>query len=126
MCLIGNCDPGCPSWLQDHDRYRLALRTSGLTATVLFDGATTGQRFRDAMASDLAPVLVPGDVFILDDFGAHKVAPCVRLSRRWVPVCSPPCPAVLTQARSSRPLPSSGPCCVGQPPAPSPTFMPLS
>ena len=51
-----------------------ALRTTGLMATVLFDGATTGERFRDYITTVLAPVLKPGDIVILDNLGAHKVA----------------------------------------------------
>ena len=51
-----------------------ALRTSGLAATALFDGATNGERFRDYITNVLAPVLKPGDIVILDNLGAHKVA----------------------------------------------------
>ena len=51
-----------------------ALRTTGLTATALFDGATNGERFRDYITNVLAPVLKPGDIVILDNLGAHKVA----------------------------------------------------
>jgi transposase len=51
-----------------------ALRTSGLTATAFFDGATNGERFRDYITNVLAPVLKPGDIVILDNLGAHKVA----------------------------------------------------
>lgn len=51
-----------------------ALRTSGVTATALFDGATNGQRFRAYLADTLIPVLKRGDTVILDNLGAHKVA----------------------------------------------------
>ena len=51
-----------------------ALRTTGLTATAFFDGATNGERFRDYITNVLAPVLKPGDIVILDNLGAHKVA----------------------------------------------------
>jgi len=50
-----------------------ALRTGGLTAIALFDGATTGERFRAYVADTLAPVLKPGDTVILDNLTAHKV-----------------------------------------------------
>ena len=51
-----------------------ALRTTGLMATAFFDGATNGERFRDYIVKVLAPVLKPGDIVILDNLGAHKVA----------------------------------------------------
>ena len=51
-----------------------ALRTTGLTATAFFDGATKGERIRDYITNVLAPVLKPGDIVILDNLGAHKVA----------------------------------------------------
>ncbi|CAO4136306.1 IS630 family transposase ISMex21 [Methylorubrum extorquens] len=51
-----------------------ALRTTGLCALDLADGATNGQRFRDYAANHLVPVLRPGDTVILDNPQAHKVS----------------------------------------------------
>ncbi|WP_462120404.1 IS630 family transposase [Methylorubrum extorquens] len=51
-----------------------ALRTTGLCAFDLADGATNGQRFRDYVANRLVPVLRPGDIVILDNLQAHKVS----------------------------------------------------
>nr|WP_283536353.1 IS630 family transposase [Methylorubrum extorquens] len=51
-----------------------ALRTTGLCAFDLADGATNGQRFRDYVANRLVPVLRPGDTVILDNLQAHKVS----------------------------------------------------
>ena len=51
-----------------------ALRTTGLRALDLADGATNGQRFRDYVANRLVPVLRPGDTVILDNLQAHKVS----------------------------------------------------
>ena len=51
-----------------------ALRTSGLTAMALFDGATNGERFRAYVTDTLVPVLKRGDTVILDNLPAHKVA----------------------------------------------------
>ena len=51
-----------------------ALRTTGLCALDLADGATNGQRFRDYVADRLVPVLRPGDTVILDNLQAHKVS----------------------------------------------------
>jgi len=51
-----------------------ALRTTGLTATALLDGATNGARFRAYVKDTLVPALKPGDTVILDNLTAHKVA----------------------------------------------------
>jgi transposase len=51
-----------------------ALRTSGVCATALFDGATNGARFRSYVTEILVPALRPGDTVILDNLQAHKVA----------------------------------------------------
>ncbi|MCJ2135793.1 IS630 family transposase [Methylobacterium sp. J-026] len=51
-----------------------ALRTTGLCALSLMDGATNGQRFRSYVADNLVPVLQAGDTVILDNLQAHKVA----------------------------------------------------
>lgn len=51
-----------------------ALRSTGLVATALFDGATNGQRFRSYVTDTLVPVLKRGDTVILDNLPAHKVA----------------------------------------------------
>lgn len=50
-----------------------ALRTSGLVATTVFDGATNGERFRAYITNTLVPVLKPGDTVILDNLNVHKV-----------------------------------------------------
>ena len=51
-----------------------ALRTTGLIATALFDGATNGALFRTYVTDTLVPALRPGDTVILDNLPAHKVA----------------------------------------------------
>jgi hypothetical protein len=50
------------------------LRTSGLTATALFDGPMTGARFRGYVEGTLVPVLERGDTVVLDNLPAHKVS----------------------------------------------------
>lgn len=50
-----------------------ALRSDGLCAAALFDGATNGARFRTYVTDTLVPVLRPGDIVILDNLQAHKV-----------------------------------------------------
>lgn len=51
-----------------------ALRTSGLVATTLFDGATNGERFRAYVTDILVPALKRGDTVVLDNLQSHKVA----------------------------------------------------
>ena len=51
-----------------------ALRSTGLCALSLVDGATNGARFRSYVADSLVPMLQPGDTVILDNLQAHKVA----------------------------------------------------
>jgi len=51
-----------------------ALRTSGLCATALLDGATNGSRFCSYVTETLIPVLQQGDIVIMDNLPAHKVA----------------------------------------------------
>ncbi len=50
-----------------------ALRSTGLCATALLDGATNGQRFRSSVTETLVPVLKRGNTVILDNLPAHKV-----------------------------------------------------
>jgi transposase len=50
------------------------LRTSGPSAIALLDGPVTGERFRAYVTETLIPVLKPGDIVVLDNLGAHKVA----------------------------------------------------
>ncbi len=50
-----------------------ALRTTGLVATALFEGATNGERFRGYVTDTLVPTLRPGDTVVLDNLPVHKV-----------------------------------------------------
>jgi len=78
-CTYGRAPRGERCWLlvpQGHDKttaVTAALRTSGLVATTLFDGATNGARFRAYVTDTLVPVLKPGDTVILDNLQSHKV-----------------------------------------------------
>ncbi len=51
-----------------------ALRTSGLTATAVFEGAANGRRFLDQVTDTLVPALRPGDTVILDNLQAIAAA----------------------------------------------------
>ena len=50
------------------------LRLSGLTAPWVLDGAMDGEAFRVYVGQVLAPTLRRGDVVVLDNLPAHKVA----------------------------------------------------
>lgn len=49
------------------------LRTTGLTAPLVVDGAMNGDIFRAYVEQVLAPTLKPGDIVILDNLASHKV-----------------------------------------------------
>jgi transposase len=51
-----------------------ALRTTGLSAPLVLDGAMNGDAFRAYTEQILAPTLAPGDIVIMDNLGSHKVA----------------------------------------------------
>ncbi len=50
------------------------LRSDGLVAPAVFDGAINGCAFRAYVEQVLAPTLSPGDLVVLDNLGSHKVA----------------------------------------------------
>jgi transposase len=50
------------------------LRESGITAPLVLDGPMTGAAFLAYVEQFLAPTLTPGDVLVLDNLAAHKVA----------------------------------------------------
>ncbi len=50
------------------------LRSRGLIAPLVLDGTMTGEVFRAYVEQMLAPALQPGDVVVMDNLPAHKVA----------------------------------------------------
>jgi transposase len=50
------------------------LKQSGIVAPLVLDGPMTGSAFRAYVEQFLAPALEPGDVVVLDNLAAHKVA----------------------------------------------------
>jgi transposase len=50
------------------------LRASGLMAPMVLDGPMTGEVLRASVEQVLIPELSPGDVVVLDNLAAHKVA----------------------------------------------------
>ncbi len=51
-----------------------ALRAEGLTAPTVIDGAMNGPTFLAYLQQQLAPTLRPGDIVVMDNLSAHKVA----------------------------------------------------
>ena len=51
-----------------------ALTPQGLQAAMTLNGAVNGEVFAAYLAQVLGPTLVPGDVVVLDNLPAHKVA----------------------------------------------------
>jgi transposase len=50
------------------------LRTTGLVAPLVLDGAINGAVFLAYVEQFLPPTLLPGDLVVLDDLSSHKVA----------------------------------------------------
>lgn len=50
------------------------LRASGIIAPLVLDGPMTGEAFLAYVRQFLAPELKPGDVVVMDNLAAHKVA----------------------------------------------------
>lgn len=51
-----------------------ALRSDGLTAPTVVDGAMDGRTFRAYVEQQLAPTLRPGDRVVMDNLPSHKVS----------------------------------------------------
>lgn len=51
------------------------LRTTGLIAPMVLDGAMNGAAFKAYVEQMLAPSLTPGDIVIMDNLGSHKGQP---------------------------------------------------
>ena len=49
------------------------LRTSGLVAPLVLDGAIDGDAFLAYIQQFLVPTLTPGDIVVLDNLSSHKV-----------------------------------------------------
>lgn len=54
--------------------FTAGLRMDGLTAPMLLDGPMHGRAFRAYVEQVLVPELRPGDIVVMDNLPAHKVA----------------------------------------------------
>ena len=59
-----------------------ALRLNGMTAPMVIDGAMNGEAFTAYAETFLAPTLAPGDIVVMDNLPAHKVAPARQAIER--------------------------------------------
>jgi len=50
------------------------LRSDGISAPLVVDGAMNGELFLAYVEQQLVPTLQPGDVVVMDNLAAHKVA----------------------------------------------------
>lgn len=51
-----------------------ALRLEGMTAPMVLDGAMSGPAFQAYVEQVLVPTLAPGDIVVMDNLPAHKLA----------------------------------------------------
>ncbi|SIT58802.1 Mobile element protein [Mesorhizobium prunaredense] len=58
--------------------FTAGLRLNGIAAPWLLDGAMDGEAFLVYLRRVLAPTLQPGDVIVMDNLPAHKVAGAAR------------------------------------------------
>jgi transposase len=65
---------GCALVAAEPELTIAAPRHDGRTASCIFDGAIDGARLPASVEGTLAPTLRPGDVVVMDDLAAHKVA----------------------------------------------------
>jgi transposase len=76
------------------------LRCDGLTAPCVLDGPINGEKFLAYVERVLTPTLSPGDIVIMDNLGAHKIAGVRQVfeaagaSQPLLPAYSPSPPAV--------------------------------
>ena len=84
------------------------LTSRGLVAPMVIDGRMNGPAFRAYVEKVLAPELRPGDVVVMDNLPAHKVAgvrqaiKAVRARLLYLPPYSPDCNQSKWRFRSSR------------------------
>src|SRR5690606_16804361 len=101
--------------------FTAGLRLSGLTAPMVLDGPMSGPAFLAYVEQVLVPTLAPGDVVILDNLPAHKVAGVRMLIEaagaevRYLPPYSPEFNPIEQNSRR---------CCARRQPEPSPSFGP--
>ena len=103
-----------------------ALRTTGLTAPLVIDGAMNGELFLAYVQQQLIPTLTPGDIVVLDTSAAITAPASAKPSRPPValwPTCLRTAPISTPSNSSSR---SGNPDSANTPNAPSTPSGPAS
>lgn len=59
-----------------------SIRLDGSSAPMVLDGACDGASFRAYVDQVLVPSLRPGDIVVMDNLGAHKVAGILEVIQR--------------------------------------------
>ena len=68
------CRAGVPHGHWKTTTFTGALRLTGMTAPIVYDGAMNGTVFHAYVEQVLVPTQTPGDVVIMDNMPAHKAA----------------------------------------------------
>jgi transposase len=115
------CRAGIPHGHWKTTTLTAGLRLNGIAAPMVIDGPMDGAAFLAYVQQVLAPELGPGEVVVMDNLPAHRVAGVRRPSRPEVRACFTCRPIRRISIRSNSPSPSSRHCFAPLPPAPSPT-----
>jgi transposase len=87
------------------------LRSTGIIAPYVLDGAMNGALFRGYIEQILAPTLSPGDIVVMDNLPCHKVTGIQEaIENRQAQLLDLP-PDSPVSIPSNRPLPNSRRCC---------------
>ena len=68
------CRAGVPHGHWKTTTFTGALRLTGMTAPFVYDGAMNGNVFLAYVEQVLAPTLASGDIVVMDNLPAHKIA----------------------------------------------------
>jgi hypothetical protein len=96
-----------------------ALSLHGIEAVMTIEGATDAEVFQVYTEQVLGPTLHPGDIVVLDNLSAHKLAPIRGPSRGAGPSSSTCRRTRRISHPSSKPGRRSKPSCVPPKPAPA-------
>lgn len=66
------CNDSAPDGRWERTTILSALRLTGETYTVVFEGATDGEMYNAYVKNILTPALKPGDVVVMDNLNVHK------------------------------------------------------
>lgn len=66
------CNDSAPDGRWERTTILSALRLTGETYTIVFEGATDGEMYNAYVKNVLTPALKPGDVVVMDNLNVHK------------------------------------------------------